>query len=189
MADRKSALKLILTAATLLGVVALAVVFFQFRRQQLQPLPIPDLATKALMTLAKVHQTATKDGKVQWELDAATAQLEADSGEMRLTSPRIVFFTDNGDKVLLTAEKGVLNTRNNDMQVSGNVRLRDDRYTLLTEALVYQHDRHILRTDVPVIIIGRAFDLRANKMTYNLEENLAQFDGQVKGNLHEDPAI
>lgn len=190
MADRKRALKWILTAAAALGLVLLIVVFIQFRRQQDRyVVPLPDLAGQALMRLARLHQTATKDGKVQWELDAESARLEADSGRMILDSPVVDFYTDDGGKVLLTAEQGVLDTRSNDMEVRGNVRLHHDRYIFMTEVLVYQHARRILRSDVPVTIEGAGFGLRADTMTYDLEANRAQFDGQVEGDLYEDLAI
>lgn len=178
-----------LTAAVVLGTGAMVVVFFQFRDRQMEPIPMPDIATKAIMTIAKLHQTATKDGKIQWELDAEAAQMEADSGRMRLTAPKIHFNTDDGAKVLLTADQGVLDTRNNDMEVSGNVCLRDNRYTLVTETLTYQHEQRLLRSDTPVKITHTAFDLRANSMTYNLDQSLAQFDGQVEGTLNETPAL
>lgn len=189
MNNSKRILKRILTAAVIIGFAALIVVFFQFRRQKLDPLPLPNLATKALMTLAKLHQTATKDGKTQWELDAESAQMEADSGHIILTAPRIDFFMEDGTKVHLTADRGLLDTHSNDMQVTGNVYLRNDRYTLLTEALAYHHAKRHLQSDVPVKITNKAFDLRANRMTYSLEENRAQFDGRVEGNLNEDPAL
>ncbi len=190
MGNPKSTLKWILTAMAVLGMVVLIVVFIQFRRHQDRyVVPLPDIATQALMRLVGLHQTATKDGKVQWKLDAESAELEADSGRMILKSPVVDFHTEDGGIVHLTAEQGVLDTRSNDMQVSGNVRLRDDRYTLLTEMLIYQHAQRTLRSDVPVIIESDAFGLRADTMTYDLEENRALFEGQVEGNLHEDLVI
>ncbi|RJQ67543.1 MAG: LPS export ABC transporter periplasmic protein LptC [Desulfobacteraceae bacterium] len=189
MADGKRALKWILTTVVLLGLSALLILFLQLRRHQGEALPLPDTAARALMTLAGLRQTATKDGKVQWDLDAESAQLEAESRRMILKAPKVVFHTKDGARVLLTAARGVLDTRTNDMEVSGNVHLRSDRYTLLTESLAYWHERRILQSDVPVHISGSAFDLRSEKMTYNLETNTAQFDGQVEGNLNEDMAL
>jgi LPS export ABC transporter protein LptC len=189
MANRARILKGVLTAAVIIGMGAMAMIFFQFRHQTIAPLPLPEIATKALMTLANLHQTATKDGKTQWELDAQSAQMEADSHRMVLTSPKVDFFMEDGTKVKLIADKGVLDTQSNDMHVTGNVCLRNDRYSLLTEALIYQHERRQLRSDVPVQIKSKAFDLRANQMTYNLEDNLAQFDGQVEGSLYEKPGL
>lgn len=185
MADRKRTFKWILTSLIILGLAGLVILFLQLRRYQHKPLPLPDSATRALMTLAQLHQTATKDGKVQWELDAQSAQLEADNGRMILTSPTVVFHLKDGGRVRLTAAQGVLDTRSHDMQVSGNVHLHSDRYTLRTQALDYRHDRRILHSDVPVQISGQAFDLRADKMKYNLDSDTAQFEGRVEGNLDE----
>ncbi|MFZ1986599.1 MAG: LPS export ABC transporter periplasmic protein LptC [Desulfatitalea sp.] len=185
MADRKHLIKYIIITVVLLIFAALAGLFTHARRPQGQPVPIPEVATKALMTLVGIHQTATKEGQVQWELDADSAQLEADGNRMILTAPRVDFVMKDGTKVRLTAKQGVLDTHNNDMAVSGEVRLRNDQYLLETEALAYQHDRRTLHSDAPVHIIGPAFDLRADQMTYNLEENRAQFDGRVEGNFNE----
>lgn len=188
MADRKRTLKWILTTVAVIGTATLVALFFVLRRHQQGPLPLPKTATHALMTLARLHQTATKDGQVQWKLNAESAQLEADSRRIILKSPKVVFFTKDGSRVHLTAARGVLDTRSNDMEVSGNVQLVGDRYHLETEALVYRNKARILESDVPVHIIGSAFDLRADKMTYNLETETAHFDGQVKGSLNEDLA-
>ena len=183
MADRKRYMKIAFTSAVVAGLGILAVVFLQLRSDQEESIPLPMPAVKALMTLAKVHQTATKDGSVQWELDADTAQLEAKGGRMILTAPVVEFYLEDGTKVNLTAEKGILHTDNNNIEVTGNVRLHNDRYTLLTEALSYQHEQRVLRSEAPVQIQGSAMALRADRMTYNLDENLAKFIGKVEGNL------
>ena len=190
MADRRSLLKWILTAIAALALVVLIAVFIQFRRQQNEiVVPLPDAVTRSLMRLVRLHQTATKDGQVQWELDADAAELETGSGRMILTSPVVVFHTDGGETVHLTATEGVLDTRTNDMEASGNVQLRDDRYTLETEALIYLHEARRLRSDVPVYIHGAVFKLRADAMEYDLDANQAQFEGHVEGHLYEDLAI
>ncbi|MCJ8502178.1 LPS export ABC transporter periplasmic protein LptC [Desulfatitalea alkaliphila] len=190
MADRRNLFKWILTVTAILAVAILIAVFFQFRRQQDQyVVPLPDTATRALMRLAQLQQTATKDGRVQWELDAAAAELETGSQRMILTAPEVVFHTEEGDTVHLTAERGVLNTRTNDMEASGNVRVRDDRYTLETEKLIYRHEERLLESDVPVYIHGGAIRLRADTMVYDLNTNQAHFDGHVEGFLYETLAI
>ena len=189
MANRKRNMKIVFTAAAVTGLAVLIAVFLQFRNQQMGALPIPMPAVNALMTLAKVHQTATKDGKVQWELDAASAQLEANGGRMILTAPTVQFHLEDGTQVNLTADQGILHTNNNNMEVTGNVRLQNDRYTLLTEALVYLHSKRILKSNAPVHIQSATAALRADRMTYDLKDNRAQFVGQVEGILNNDLAI
>ena len=186
MADRKHLIKYLLIGLLLIIAATVALRWFQSRRQQQgQPIvPTTEKASDALMTLMGIHQTSTKEGKVQWELDADSAQLETENGRMVLTGPRVDFTTQDGGKVRLTALKGLLDTRSNDMAASGKVRLRNDQYELETENLKYQHKARRLSSKTPVRIIGPALDLRADQMTYNLEENRAYFDGRVEGNLY-----
>jgi LPS export ABC transporter protein LptC len=187
---RTNKIKLILSVLAAVCIAAIAWTFYQQRRDSdAVAIPIPTSSTKALIALTKVHQTATKDGAVQWELDAESAELEATTGRMVLTRPKVEFYLDDGGKVYLTARRGVFFTRNNNINVRGNVRVVNGRYILLAETLDYEHAQRRLYTDRPVTITGRAFDLSSSGMTYDLNTNQAQFDGDVKGIVHEKPAI
>jgi LPS export ABC transporter protein LptC len=191
MVHRTKKIRWALTAASGLSIIAVVWILYQFRQDQ-SALQIPlssEQATKAIMALSRVHQTATRDGIVQWELDADTAKLEADTGKMVLQSPQVSFFLDDGTQVHLTAREGVLYTRNNNMEVRGNVHLRNDRYSLKTEALAYEHDHRIMRADAPVHISGRAIELKAATMHYDLKTNQTLFSGPVEGLLYENPAL
>jgi LPS export ABC transporter protein LptC len=173
-----------------LSFTAIAWMFYHHRQgPDAVSIPLPASSTKALMALSKVHQIATKDGKVQWELDAESAELEATSGRMVLESPQVKFNLDDGGNVYLSAHQGVLFTDNNNINVRGNVRVVNDRYTLVAETLNYDHAQRRLSTDEPVTITGRSFDLSSAGLTYDLNTNQAQFDGDVIGIVHEKPAI
>lgn len=188
----KRTFKIKLTLLLLLGLSLAAVSWYYFHlRQGLDSarIPLPKAASKAVMALSKVRQTATKDGVVQWNLEAATAELEAGTGRMILQSPEIKFFLEDGSQVYLTAEKGILHTRENNMEVQGNVHLRSDRYTLVTEALAYDHERRLITTSRAVEISGRTIRLHAAAMTFNLSTNQARFSGPVKGILNENPVM
>jgi LPS export ABC transporter protein LptC len=147
--------------------------------------PLPQSATKAILALTGVHQTATRNGTVEWELTAESAELESKSGRMTLNAPQVIFFLEDGRQVRLTAEHGVLDTQSNDMHVEGNVRVVEDRYTLLTEHLNYRHAERILSSEKPVHIFSQSADLRATGMTYDLNTNQARFAGRVNGSLSE----
>jgi LPS export ABC transporter protein LptC len=91
--------------------------------------------------------------------------------------------------VHLTAKVGTLFTRNNNMEVQGNVHLHSDRYTLVTEDLAYNDAHHLITTTKEVQINGKAIQLHAAAMTYDLQTNEARFTGPVKGILHENPVM
>ena len=190
MADPRKRLKLALGVVIITSLAAIVWTFLQSRtdRRALQQ-AIPKIASQAVMALSQVSQTATRDGAVQWKLDAASAELEADSGKMVLQSPEVHFFMEDGTMVHLTARSGVLNTNSNDIHVQGNVSLRNDRYTLTTETLFYTHESRMLRTDNPVEIVGGSMQLQATTMTYDLNTNQAMFSGRVKGIMHDKFAL
>lgn len=190
MANRTQQLKIILGTVMILALAAVAAVFIHFKHGDSPPsTALPSAAAKAIMSLARVHQTATKDGVVQWEMDADSAELDSESGRMRLKAPHVRFFLADGTQVVLTAAQGTLNTRSNNMQVQGNVQVQNGRYTLITEKLAYQHGDRILRADAPVQIVGQAVDLRADTMTYDLKTDRAHFSGRVKGTVYEGSPI
>ena len=188
MGRRIFSIKLILTLVLGLSLGAVFWFFFQFRENQgALPAVLPKLAAKSVMALSHIQQTATKDGVVQWRLQAAAAELEADSGRMVLQSPKVTFFLEDGGQVHLTAEKGILNTKTNNMEVKGNVHLTNDRYTLVTEELDYQHDLRVISTKTPVQISGQAIHLDAAAMAYDLNTDQTRFSGPVEGILRENP--
>ncbi len=190
MAKRGIKIKLALTLALGVSLGAVSWYFFYSRQDRnLAQLPFPKSAAKAVMALSKVRQTATKDGILQWKLAAVSAEMEAETGQMVLQSPEINFFLEDGSQVHLTAEKGILHTRDNNMEVQGNVRLRSDRYTLVTEALAYDNEQRVITSTQAVRISGKAIQLNAATMTYDLKTNQAQFGGPVKGILHENPVM
>jgi LPS export ABC transporter protein LptC len=189
MDRRKARFKLALILMLGISLGAVFWYFFLFRQKSYPTASVSQPSSKAVMALSKVRQTATKDGVVQWKLEAVSAEMEADTGRMVLKSPEVNFFLEDGGQVHLTARKGILYTRDNNMEVQGNVHLRSDRYTLVTEALTYDNERHLITTTKEVQISGKTIQLHAAAMTYDLKVNQARFAGPVKGILHENPIM
>jgi LPS export ABC transporter protein LptC len=189
MDKRKAKVKLALTLMLSISLGAVFWYFFLFRQTPVPTAPMPESAARAIMALSNVRQTATKDGSVQWKLKAVSAEMEADTDRMVLKSPQVEFFMKDGGRIHLTAQTGILYTRDNNMEVRGNVHLRSDRYTLVTEALTYDNERHLIMTTREVRISGKTIRLHATAMTYDLRNNQARFSGPVKGILHENPVM
>jgi LPS export ABC transporter protein LptC len=189
MGKRKVKIKLALTLVLGISLGAVFWYYFLFRQTPLPAVPLPESAARAVMALSDVRQTATKDGIVQWKLEAVSAEMEADTGRMVLKSPQVQFFMEDGGQVHLTARTGILYTRDNNMEVQGNVHLQSDRYTLVTEALTYDNERHLIVTTKEVRISGKTIRLHAAAMTYDLKSNQARFAGPVKGILNENPVM
>ena len=147
---------------------------------------IESIPLEANLTISKVHQTATRDGVKDWSLDADTAQYFNERKQLVLNAIDMEFYLKDNRQVNLSADKGTLTTDTKDVVISGNIKLHSDQNRLKTEQLHYNHEDKILFGDVPVEITGQAFNLKADRMTYDLDENRIVFEGNVKGYFVED---
>ena len=141
------------------------------------------------IVLGEVRHTAVREGRKEWVLEAASANYSETSRDAVFNDVRVTFFLDNGDVVNLKGQTGTINTSSNDMQVSGNVRVEMDEYTLETEIIEYHHQTRHMDSRAPVHIVGRDFELRADAMQVDLASETALFSGAVEGQINADTEL
>lgn len=174
-------IKRLLLVVMLLGFTGVAATFITYRKSFDNPEKLGDLLpANTQVSMQSFEHTATRDGKTQWHLEAASASLMGRK-KLVLKTPAVVFYREDGRKVFLTAENGVLNKKTNNITLSGSVVARADGYRFEAESAVYDHNRRFLNSKTPVKIIGRRGALEADAMTYDLETSRATFNGHVKG--------
>ena len=139
----------------------------------------------ATVAIGKVHQTATRDGKPAWRMDAASVRFVEDRKEAFFKDISIVFFLETEEKIFLTAKEGILKTDSNDIEVNGDVVIRNAGYRLETETISYGHEKRLITSNVPVAISGPSFNLTADSLQIDLNKKNAVFRGHIKGNINE----
>lgn len=174
---------------TLIVVVTVGAVGLRFHRQrQVRDVKLSSGDTAppgASMALANVRQTAVKNGIKEWHLEAVAATLLEAEHKMILDQPQVEFYLQSGEVLTLTAMKGELDTETNDIQVSGQVVVRDHDYTLTGEAFAYSHDQDRLVSQAPVEIRSERFNLTAQRMMVDLKTHQTELAGSVKGILND----
>jgi len=143
------------------------------------------IQSAAKMSLGKIHHTATRDGVIEWSLDASSARLLNEKKQLILDDLSVVFYMKDGKEARLTAAKGFLHTGSNDIEVTGNVVVRNNNYVLKTEKLNYEHNRRILFSNVPVEIRSDSEKLTADSISFNLDTKRTMLEGNVKGTFSE----
>ncbi len=139
--------------------------------------------TDAALSINRFRHTATREGRTEWILKAASAEYFTDS-QVRLKDLTLTFFPAGAEpETRLEAEKGRLDLNTQDMDMAGRIIAENRRYRLETEALHYSHDSHIISTQTPVHIIGQAAALEADTMSFNLKNGEMICQGNVKGTL------
>jgi LPS export ABC transporter protein LptC len=144
-----------------------------------------DLSEKAAISIGEVHHTATRDGKTEWRLDAKTAEYAPGSGKVFFRDLTAVFYMRDNREITLTADRGVLEKDTNDIEVSGNVLVIDERFRLKTQRLAYEHGPKVIYTRQAVRVVSEAWDLEADSMSMDLDTQNMRFEGKVRGTFDE----
>ena len=183
-------LKYVLLSVVVVAVGIIIVVYMGYRRLSDAPeLLLETLQDGADMSIGKIHQTATRDGKREWSLEAESAHYMEDKKEVILKDLFVTFYLDNGDEVYLTAQRGVLNTDSNDIEVSGNVIIKKGTYRLTTETLSYQNKQRIIYTNSPILLTGKDARVSAKSASLDLNTNTIRLKGSVESTISEKKSL
>jgi LPS export ABC transporter protein LptC len=171
---------LILLLVILLAIGTVAAVFIGYRQVSNAPeMLLSSIKDGANLSLGKIKQTATRDGRKEWSLEAGSAHYIETEKKAVLKDLFITYFLEDNQKVYLDADQGILNTATNDIEFSGNVVVRNENYRLRTDRLSYEHNRRLIFTDDRVHIAGDGADIFADSLKYDLKANQIVLIGNV----------
>ncbi|MBE9544862.1 MAG: LPS export ABC transporter periplasmic protein LptC [Proteobacteria bacterium] len=184
---RNKKLSFILLVVMLVTFGTIAAVFIGYQRVSTAPeLLLSSIKDGANLSLGKIRQTATRDGKKEWSLEAGSAHYIENDKKAVLKNLFITYFLKDNREVYLEAEEGILQTDTNDIEFSGNVVIRNEDYQLRTKRLNYEHERRVIFSNDPVQISGEAVELSANSIKYDLNLNKIILTGNVEAAISRD---
>jgi LPS export ABC transporter protein LptC len=174
-------LRIFFLIVILMTIGTVVAIFIGYRKISNAPeMLLASIKDGANLSLGKIRQTATRDGRKEWSLEAGSAHYMENEKKAVLKDLAITYFLEDSREVYLKAEQGILNTETNDIEFSGNVVIRNEDYRLTTEQLSYEHKRRFIFTDDPVNISGDASEVSADAATFDLKVNKIVLTGKVK---------
>ena len=182
---KKLKIFLLVTIFITLGGVIWIYIVFQQDSTVSESIP-ESVEPDATLSIGKIHHTATRKGKKEWSLEADSANYLGKTSQMVLKNLMVTFFMEDASEITLAADKGILNTDSNDIEVSGNVVVISKDYKLLTERLNYANDKRVLYSKAPVTISGPTVDLAADTLSYDLNTQKVTLEGSVETTLNND---
>jgi len=175
---KKLSIFLLLVIVLVIGTVV--AVFIGYRRVSSAPeMLLSSIKDGADLSLGKIRQTATKDGRKEWSLEAGSADYNEDEKKAVLKKIFITYYLKDNREVYLEADQGILHTATNDIEFSGNVVIKNEGYRLETQRLNYEHNRQLIFNNDPVHISGTDAEVSANSLKYDLKNNQVFLDGNV----------
>ena len=183
-------LKMILLATIVIALGTVIAIYIQFRSdtgivEQIVESDEPD----ATLSVNKIQQTATRDGKKEWSLEARSGHYLDKTRQLVLKDVKVTFFLKDKSEIYLIADQGTLNNDTSNIEVSGNVVLKNSEYRLLTENLSYVHDQRVLFSKAPVKISGASAELAAESLSYDLDAKRLTLEGGVATTIDEDVTL
>ncbi len=180
-------LKIILLLIVVITLSTIFIVYLGSRRISKAPeLTIAPIQDGADMSIGKIHQTATRDGRKEWSLEANSAHYNQTKKQVILKDLAMTFFLEDDSKVYLTADQGILDSTSNDVEVSGNIVIKKDPFILTTEKLSYRHASRIIFTHEPVTVSGNSAEISADSASLDLNTKKIVLEGKVEGTIAED---
>ena len=178
-------LSIILLIVILLSLGTVIAVFMGYRQVSEAPeMLLSSIKDGANLSLGKIRQTATRDGKKEWSLEANSAHYIENDNKAVLKELSITYFLNDERRVYLNADHGILDTNTNDIEFSGNVVVKNEDYQLRTERLNYRHEKRLIFTDDPVQISGEAANLKGDTLRYDLNAGKVVLTGNVAAALN-----
>ncbi|MGD8345313.1 MAG: LPS export ABC transporter periplasmic protein LptC [Desulfobacterales bacterium] len=180
-------LKMILLATIVIALGSVIAVYIQFRSVANVAEPLVDSEEPdATLSVNKIQQTATRDGKKEWSLEASSGHYLDETRQLLLKDVKVTFFLKDKSEIILIADQGTLNTDTNNIEVSGNVVLKNNEYRLSTENLSYLHEQRMLYSKTPVKISGASAQLAAKSLSFDIDAKRLTLEGGVATTINED---
>jgi len=177
-------LSVILLLVILVTIGTITTVFIGYKQVVTAPEQLlSSIKDGANLSLGKIRQTATRNGKKEWSLEAGSAHYIENDKTAVLKDLFITYFLKDNREVYLEAEEGILQTDTNDIEFSGNVVIRNEDYQLRTRRLSYEHERRLIFSNDPVQVSGESVNLSARLLKYDLNLNKLLLSGNIEATI------
>ena len=110
---KKKSILVFISFGVIIGVLATTLILARINRvtrphEQSQILP-PQATSDTAMD--RLHQVSTRDGRTEWKLEAASAQMDREKQLAKLKEVSVIFYPKSGGEVSLTADRGIIPAR------------------------------------------------------------------------------
>lgn len=146
---------------------------------------LPQVADAGLQEFAFLQ---SKDGRVDWKIQARQAQVFDAEAKAVLSDVNVTLTGSEGVSMTVTGDEGTINTSSKDFVIgkrSGDLALvLKNGYTIYTPRLAWANQEHRLWTDEPVRITGPRMEVTGSGMDAFLETREMRIRRNVRVGIH-----
>jgi lipopolysaccharide export system protein LptC len=150
---------------------------------------VPALPQRADAGLQGFSYVQSKDGLVDWKIQAKQAQVfEADAKAVLNDEVQVTLMGTNGVAMTVTGDDGTINTESKDFVISkrsGELALVfDSGYTIYTPQVTWDNQTHRIWTNAPVRITGPMLEATGRGMDAFLATHEMRIHRNVRVEIH-----
>ena len=176
----------VLAVVILLSVIALGIVIWRHVQQQSPKELLSGLPEDIDLALSDLHYTQNEGGRRSWSLNAAKAEYQRDSSQVKLDVVDLVFYqAGQFGETELRANEGQLEQSSRQIDVWGNVELTTERGDqLFTDRLHYDDQLRRLSTDSPIRYRSSQLELTGIGMQLDIDQGRLLVKERVRVELN-----
>lgn len=170
-----------LKAFIVFSILGLALLVFIHYKTQEPPQEFRE-DEKVQVKIDRIHYSGTKEGRVEWELDATSAERSREEDLTLFKDVKITFYADDGTPYVLTSRQGTFREAAGEIMVSGDVRIEsaEEGYKLKTESLKYMVGTKEITTPDKVSMTSGKMDLEGVGLLVRIDSEEFRLLSKVK---------
>jgi LPS export ABC transporter protein LptC len=174
----------VITGLIILVISVAAIVLFMESRKS-SPIPLLNvMSDKVDLQVKNINYTDVGDSGLKWEIKADSAKYIKSENLAMFDRVRVKLIMSDGKTIVMTGDKGILNTNTKDMEITGNVEVVSDRGDrLTTDILKYSGSERRIYSEVAVTMENARMQVRGMGMSLSLEDKDVALLSRVKADI------
>jgi LPS export ABC transporter protein LptC len=183
--DMKVKKRIVVITGVIVLVISVAafVLVMERRNSSLSPL-LNIMSDKVDLQVKNINYTDVGDSGLKWEIKADSAKYIKSENLAMFDRVRVKLLMSSGKTIVMTGDKGTLNTNTKDMEITGNVEVVSDRGDrLTTDVLKYSGSERRIYSEGAVTMENARMQVRGMGMTLSLEDKDFALLSKVRANI------
>lgn len=177
--------RIVVITGVIILVISVAAIVLVIESRKSSPSPLLNvMSDKVDLQVKNINYTDVGDSGLKWEIKADSAKYIKSENLAMFDRVRVKLLMSDGKTIVMTGDKGTLNTNTKDMEITGNVEVVSDRGDrLTTDILKYSGSERRIYSEVAVTMENARMQVRGTGMSLSLEDKNVALLSRVRANI------
>ena len=151
----------------------------------LDELPVEAAGEETVQRMTEFRRVKMQDGKKVWEIVARQARYFADKNEVKIETPEVSLYFDDGDAVALRCQEGTVHLDGGSQDIlhvdlRGELEMQIGDIALKTDQATYDREQNTISSDGILYIVGQGFTVEGKGYTVAVDTKQVTLNSNVQ---------